>query len=257
MRHAEIITDFHYSGLNPVQFGHEKCAPSQSFGPAVRTYWLLHYIVSGFGTFTRDNITYTLTPGTIFVIPPYLETYYEADATRPWTYIWIGFTTQDALPDVFSQPFISCPEAGAQFDEMLTCSKLNYGKSAFLSGCLWKLIALLLEQHACKTDYVEKALSFMHSEYMHQITIQEITERLCLNRSYFYTIFTNQMGISPSEYLITLRLTKAAELIAHHGENPTVAAASVGYDDYYNFSKIFKKYYGLSPRAYKHSTQNK
>lgn len=256
MHHSEIITDYNYEGLNPVQFGYEKCAPSHSFGPAVRTHWLLHYIVSGFGEFTKDGITYKVSPGQMFIIPPYLETIYKADAKHPWKYIWIGFTTTQNLPDIFSQAVISCPQAGSLFDEMLACSNMENGKSAFLTGCLWKLVGLLLEQGPTQSDYVEKALTCMHSEYMHRITIQEIADRLGLDRSYFYSVFTDRMGMSPSDYLIQLRLTKAAELMLVHNERPSIAAASVGYDDLFHFSKIFKKHYGMSPRNYIHEMKN-
>lgn len=51
----EIIINQNYSGLNPVQFGSEKCRSGWAYGPYVRTFWLLHYIVSGFGTFERDG----------------------------------------------------------------------------------------------------------------------------------------------------------------------------------------------------------
>lgn len=250
MTHSEIITNYNYSGFNPVQFGYERCISSHSYGPAVRTHWLLHYVVSGFGYFTRNGITHKISPGHIFVIPPYEETYYEAAPDKPWYYIWIGFTTDQTLPKIFSQPVISCPNAGILFNEMLSCSVMDSGKSAFLSGCLWKLMSLLLEQGSIPSDYIDKALSCMHSEYMHRITIQDIADRLGLDRSYFYALFTQRMGISPSQYLINLRLTKAAELMIEHGERPSVAAASVGYEDLFHFSKIFKKYYGMSPKNY-------
>ena len=41
MTHSEIVIDYRYGGLNPVEFGHEKCEPAHAYGPAVRTYWLL------------------------------------------------------------------------------------------------------------------------------------------------------------------------------------------------------------------------
>lgn len=256
MTHSEIITNCNYAGLNPVQFGYEHCTPSHAYGPAVRTHWLLHYVVSGFGTFSKDGVTHKISPGNMFVIPPYVETYYEADHEKPWYYIWIGFTAEQPLPEIFSQPTISCPNAGILFDEMLSCSGMDNGKSAFLSGCLWKLMSLLLEQGSIPSDYIDKALSCMHSEYMHRITIQDIADRIGLDRSYFYSLFTQRMGISPSQYLIHLRLTKAAELMIVHGEKPSVAAASVGYEDLFHFSKIFKKYYGMSPKNYIEHTKH-
>ncbi len=250
MAHSEIIIDYHYAGLNPVQFGYEDCSPGHCYGPAVRTHWLLHYIVSGFGTFTREGITHPVGPGDMFVIPPYLETYYEADRDRPWDYIWIGFTTHDRLPEIFSRPVISCPEAGEIFDEMRRCRSYENGKSAYLSACLWKLTGVLLESGKQKPDYIDKALSCIHSEYSNGITVQDIAARLNLDRSYFSTIFTKRVGTPPRDYLRAFRLNKAAELMTSHGEKPSTAAASVGYDDLFHFSKAFKQHFGVSPRQY-------
>lgn len=249
MTHSEIIINEHYPGFNPVQFGHENCTPLHDFGPAVRTHWLLHYVVSGFGKFTREGVTYDVEPGQIFVIPPYLETYYQADEKRPWKYIWIGFTA-DEIPAIFQKPVIFSPNAGTVFNEMLSCSKLENGRSAFLSSCLWKLVSVLQEHGDSKPGYVDKALNYMTSSYSNGITIQEIADSLGVNRKYFSSLFTKQVGISPSEYLINLRLTKAAELMTKYGESPTTAALSVGYDDLYHFSKIFKKHFGMGPREY-------
>ena len=249
MHHNIIVINQHLNGLNPMQLGHEDCAPLHHYGPAVRTHWLLHYVVSGFGTFTREGITHNIKPGEIFVIPPYVETYYEADEKKPWKYIWIGFTTEE-IPEVFLHPVISCPNTENIFHEMLSCGKSENGRSAFLSGCLWKLVGLLSEQGKETTDYVDKALHYMNSEYANGITIQKIADSIGINRKYFCSLFSKQMGISPSEYLIQLRLNKAAELMTIHKQTPTIAATSVGYDDIYHFSKIFKKHFGMSPREY-------
>ncbi len=67
---VEWIVNEHLPGLNPVQFGSERCAPSHAFGPAVRTHWLLHYVISGQGRFTREGETHPVHAGNIFVIPP-------------------------------------------------------------------------------------------------------------------------------------------------------------------------------------------
>lgn len=244
-----IIIDQHFHGLNPMQFGHEDCTPLHAFGPAVRTHWLLHYVVSGFGKFTRENITYDIGPGDIFVIPPYMETYYQADEKHPWKYIWIGFTTEN-IPEVFLSPVISCPNVGNVFHEMLSCSKLENGRSAYLSSCLWKLVSLLSEQGKSTSNYIDMALNLMNSEYANGITIQQIADSIGINRKYFCSLFSKQVGISPSEYLIHLRLNKAAELMISYNQTPTIAALSVGYNDIYHFSKIFKKHFGVSPREY-------
>ena len=70
----DIVINEQYAGFNPVQFGSETCKPGHSFGPSIRTHWLLHYVVQGFGKFVRDGVTWEIGPGEIFVIPPYEET---------------------------------------------------------------------------------------------------------------------------------------------------------------------------------------
>ncbi len=250
MPKSEIVIDCHYDGLNPKLFGWQTCAPNHAYGPAVRTHWLLHYVVSGKGVFRREGREYVLSAGDIFVIPPYLETYYQADRENPWKYVWVGFTTNDSLPEVYHKPVIRCPEAGIVFEEMFRCRDYDTGRSAYLSACLWKLTGILLESGKQKPDYIDKALSCIHSEYANGITVQAIAKRLNLDRSYFSTLFTRRVGVSPRDYLRTYRLNKAAELMTVYGEKPSTAALSVGYEDLFHFSKSFKQQFGVSPREY-------
>lgn len=250
MLHSEIIINENYPGLNPVQFGYQDCTPSHAFGPAVRSHWLLHYVVSGCGIFRREGAEYQINPGEIFVIPPFLETYYEADANHPWRYIWVGFTGNVALPVAFDQPVICCTGIGKVFEDMRRCQNMQNGKSAFLASRIWEMISIILETGKKENDYIEKALHCINAEYMTDITVAQLAERLNLDRCYFSTLFSKQVGVSPSQYLMNLRLDRARELMLRHDQSPSVAAASVGYTDIYNFSKMFKKKYGTSPRQY-------
>lgn len=251
MRHSEILTDLKLYDLNPVIFGHEDCKPLHSYGPAVRSHWLLHYVVSGKGFFTREGVTYKVKKGSLFVIPPYIETFYEADSEDPWTYIWIGFTTKNEVPSCFLSPITHCPEAEIIFDEMRQCSKKSKGKEAFLLAKLWELVSCLSEDEKSQIGYVDKAIQCMKNEYMNPLSISDIANRFGLDRSYFSNLFKAETGISPGKYLTNIRLSTAAEFLVKHGTSPTVAALSCGFADIYHFSKAFKKHYGLSPRAYK------
>lgn len=250
MNQWEIIIDNNYNGFNPVQFGYEECKPNHSFGPAVRNHWLLHFVNSGTGIFVRDGNTYNVAPGEIFVIPPYKETFYKADSEKPWHYTWIGFETDQPLPDVFQKPVIKFAGLDNVFEEMRNCRKFENGKSAYLSAKLWELMAIILDAGKTEPDCIEKAIHCINSEYMNDLTVSGLAQRFGLDRCYFSTLFTKTVGVSPSQYLIELRLKKAADLMLNYGESPSVAAMSVGYTDIYNFSKSFKKKYGLSPRQY-------
>ncbi len=249
MTHDIIITNEGYKGLNPMLFGYENCEKSHYFGPAVRTHWLIHFVVSGFGFYKIADRQYNVGPGEMFVIPPYEETFYKADGEKPWSYIWIGFTSDEKLPVQLSDT-IRCPQALGIFNSMKKCSEISSGRSAFLTARLWDLFSLLLSDEKSDEDYIEKALDCIHSEYMTPITVEQIARRLNLDRSYFSVLFKKKTGVSPKQYLLNYRMSIAASLITENCKSVSVAACSVGYTDIYNFSKMFKRCYGMSPSEY-------
>ena len=249
MLREEIFMDKDYPYINPVQFGYEDCEPSHFFGPRVRNCWLIHFVVSGKGVFQTARGEYTLGAGEMFVIRPYEQTYYEADAHEPWRYIWIAFTCKRELP--FSpDDVIRCPKAQVVFEGMKQSLSMENGRSAFLCAKIWELFAVLLEGTADETDYVEKAVHLIHSGYMTAITVQDIANELKLDRTYFSVLFKKRMGVSPSQYLLERRMKRAADLLVNQGVSVSVAADSVGYADIYTFSKMFKKHFGVSPKTY-------
>lgn len=247
--YSNSIIDKKYPYLNPVQFGYRNCVKSHFCGPMIRTYWIIHYVVSGKGIFKINNKVYTLKKGDMFVIPPYIETYYEADAEKPWSYIWIGFTCDGNLPANLTDT-IHLPKAIQIFESMKFCSQLENGKTEFLCSKLWELFSMIMDFQSEKTDYIECALNLIHIEYMNGITVKDVADRLNLERTYFSALFKRKTGISPSKYLNDYRMKLAKDFIINKKLSITVTAYSVGYTDIYTFSKSFKKHFGLSPRKY-------
>lgn len=247
--YSNAVIDKNFPYINPVQFGYRDCFPSHFCGPMVRKYWLIHYVVSGKGIFKINNKLYTLKTGDMFVIPPYIETYYEADAEKPWSYIWIGFTCDGKLPINLTDT-LHFPKAIKVFESMKKCTEFENGKTEFLCGKLWELFATLSDNMLYKIDYIEYALSIIHTEYMNGITVQDIANRLNLDRTYFSVLFKRKIGISPSEYLNNHRMKIAEEFLVNKKFSITLTAYSVGYTDIYTFSKSFKKHFDYSPRKY-------
>lgn len=246
-----FINDNYNYNLAPVLFGYESCKKSHHFGPAVRTYWLIHYVVSGYGIYKINNKEYHVKPGEMFIIPPYEETYYEADSKTPWNYIWIGFTGNDEIRKLLKDVII-CPEAERIFMDMKNFEECYRNKSAFLTGKLYELISALSEKDTFpqENDYVNQAIACIRSEYMYKITVNDIANRLNIDRTYLSVIFKNKTGISPKQYLINYRLNTAASLLNKHNSSISVIANSVGYSDVYTFSKAFKQHFGITPTKY-------
>ncbi|EGO8073496.1 helix-turn-helix transcriptional regulator, partial [Enterococcus faecalis] len=56
--------------------------------------------------------------------------------------------------------------------------------------------------------------------------------------------------VGPINYLIQIRLNHAKELLKNDSLSVKEVAKTVGYEDAYHFSKLFKKYYGKSPSQF-------
>ena len=95
----------------------------------------------------------------------------------------------------------------------------------------------------------------MQTNYMHPVSISALAGELNLDRSYFSTLFRQQTGLSPQQYLLRCRMEHARELLCSHGFTPGEAALAVGYPDIFAFSRMFKRYYGFSPSEAVHQKQ--
>lgn len=261
---SKIVINQGFSDINPLICGEEQCASGHSYGPAARSYWLLHYVVSGKGMFTSPRGTFSVSKGEIFIIRPYEITFYQADTSEPWKYIWIGFTASTLLPPAMTDnDTVYAPYLADVFFDCLSepdIASLSAGYEYFLCAKIWEILGKLsrLKQRNIQTfeRYIKPAINIMEAEICNGITVEEVAERLHINRSYFSVIFKDSMKISPQKYLLGRRMERAAELLTNHALNNTVTAASVGYSDVFVFSRAFKSYFGVSPSEYKKLTSD-
>ncbi len=72
-----------------IGFSHNQ--PNYSYGYDRREYFILHYIISGCGTYTVNKETYDLKENDGFIVPPDTTVIYRADMKDPWTVYWVGF----------------------------------------------------------------------------------------------------------------------------------------------------------------------
>lgn len=90
---------------------------------------------------------------------------------------------------------------------------------------------------------------YIEANYAQPIRLRELARRAHLSVPYLCARFKQHFGSAPIDYVIRLRLSHAAHLLADRNLTVTQVAAMVGYDDLYHFSKLFKTHYGVSPRA--------
>lgn len=84
-----------------------------------------------------------------------------------------------------------------------------------------------------------------------QLNTKSIAEKFGFTPAYFSRLFQDYKKISPTDYIVRLRMEKAMELFQDHSElKIKEIAAHVGYQDSLYFSKVFRKYTGKSPKQY-------
>lgn len=240
--------------INPMECGEEYCSPDFYRGPTSRQYYLLHYIFEGKGTFRTNSNKYTVTKGQIFVMHPYEVVYYYADPSNPWHYCWIGFEMSIECSVINNNSIVDIPQAEHIFNLIKNADNIDNQRELYLCGKIYELLSMLEQPKVSKRsltlEYAKKAKQYIDINYMHPISIAQIAKDLNINRSYFSTIFRKHIGKSPQQYLLDVRLENAAELIANHNCSVSEAAISSGYPDIFNFSKMFKNKFGVSPSYY-------
>jgi len=239
-----LLTDRKLRDLNPLIAGEEVCAPGHSFGPAVRKYTLIHYVLRGKGTLYARGGAHPVRAGQAFVILPEEVTTYTADLEDPWYYRWIGF--DGALSTRFSllPPVLTLPEMF--FGRMMRLPARSAATEYLLVGELFSLYAYLFTENPGGSPHVRRVENYIRSNYMHPIRVEKIAAESNLDRRYLSRLFKEETGLSIQEYLIQVRLEEAERLLLR-GCNVKEAAHLSGYEDVSNFSKMYKKRTGRTP----------
>ncbi|NQX59720.1 ABC transporter substrate-binding protein [Paenibacillus qinlingensis] len=120
---------------------------------------------------------------------------------------------------------------------------------------LYELVEQLHEQgvEIIQPDLVSQAVYYMEEHYQEALSLEELADTLECTSRQLLRLFKSQMGTSPIEYLIQLRVNKAKELLIYTDRTLKEISESVGYADSYYFSRIFKKQEGVSPKRFKES----
>lgn len=110
------------------------------------------------------------------------------------------------------------------------------------------LLALVSRQ--THFSLISRVLKRIENQYTENLTVDQLALDANMSVSAFHHNFKSVTSTSPLQYIKTFRLHKARMLIVHDGMKASAAAMRVGYESASQFSREFKRYFGVTPGEY-------
>ena len=105
---------------------------------------------------------------------------------------------------------------------------------------------------------LKTAVDFIDSHYMdEEISLNTVANVANVSSNHFSALFSQNMGQTFIEYMTTLRMNKAKELLRCTGMRSSEIAGEIGYKDAHYFSYLFKKTQGMTPSDYRKAREDK
>ncbi|MEH7379481.1 response regulator [Bacillus sp. JJ1533] len=105
-------------------------------------------------------------------------------------------------------------------------------------------------------ELLSKAKNYIDLRYYESLTLEDVAEYVELSPYHFSKLFKEKMGVTFIDYLTTVRVNQAKREMDDPSKSLKEICYSVGYKDPNYFSRVFKKYTGMSPSEYRSITIN-
>lgn len=252
--------------------GVENCLPDYYYHTENRPGYHMHIVLRGKGQLSVNGRVQDVRIGQMFLTKPGEDTWYKADAKDPWVYCWMSFDGTQAKGIVEKAGFfnginvlechVSQQDLYALVLKVLDQAELTPSNIYSRTAYLLEFISLVIDSY-CETEkenrikheyptdmYVDYAANFIRANYA-TVKIADVAKYIGIHRSYLTGIFKKKMRVSPQEYLMLCRIKQACKLLEETNNPIQEISRKVGYDNPLTFSKTFKSYCGMSPRAYR------
>jgi AraC-like DNA-binding protein len=145
----------------------------------------------------------------------------------------------------------------ALFADLLFGDSRGRQISTYCYGLFFQLLSMHQSEQP-QEEFVSKssamyneAVAYIDAHVNQQIKVSDLCEHLHIVPNYLYKLFMRHGGISPQVYIITSKMQTAATLLTLHDDSIAAIGYMVGYPDQGQFSKCFRRMYGVSPSEYR------
>ncbi|MHB0946796.1 MAG: AraC family transcriptional regulator [Sedimentisphaerales bacterium] len=247
--------------------GYEKCAPDYQINRNSYPYYVIKYTISGRGTFTIHSKTHQLKAGVLSGFSPRDAHNYQSNSDSPLEHIFIIFTGAKACQllkqsSIASKNAIEVANPSETLYLLKAIMRMGIEKPPFSQQiCRSYLRILLLRQAAnidlSTTDFSQsietyrRCKKYIDDNFTTISSPADVADNCAVNMRYMARLFQRYGRITPHDYIMRLKLNKAATLLLTSGLSINEIGYSLGFNDPYHFSRVFKKFHGLAPHHYR------
>lgn len=113
-----------------------------------------------------------------------------------------------------------------------------------------------LSYSATQRRNIEKSLTYIHSNYLNDISIEKLAEIEQISISHYRKKFIEVMNVPPKQYITSLRISYAANLLQYTNQPIKEIAVLCGYEDLGYFYRVFKKVTNITPTHCRSAKRN-
>ena len=226
----------------------------------------LHYVLQGEGAFYLNRKPFNVEEGDLLIINSN-ELHEGESCSYNFDALVVifemdSFSREIANFNVLFQSHIKCDN---HIQKLLTTiyqeeMDRNHGYKLAMKGKIYELITYLLRNYVIEKQSAREntkrnknlkrlntVLSYIHDNYAEPITNKELANLIHVSEFHFSHIFKDAMGMSPLNYVNEVRLKKAFNLLEQKEMTISEIAIAVGFQDYNNFGRQFRRLYGYAP----------
>lgn len=232
--------------------------------PHIHSHLELIYMEEGSSMATVDNKDFLIEKGDLFLsFPNQIHYYHDRSTVSGYLFIFSPDLFKD-FKEIFQtqvpySPIIKCNQLPLDLRSRLkkiknkNRSESNFEKIA-AKGYLLTLLAELLPLMtlvATPTDHdsIKSVLTYCSENYTEPLTLELISKELHLNKYYISHIFNERMNIGFADFVNSLRIEHACNLL-EKGSNITEIAFASGFSSIRTFNRVFVQNMGMTPRDY-------
>ena len=244
------------------------CRPHTSSRSSLQSYLFL-VVIDGAGTLVYDSKEYELTTNSCVFIDckkPYSHT---TDESNLWTLRWCHFygPTMQSIYNKYCErggrPVFTPEDSAPFFDvlsELLRVAKgSDYMRDMLINEQLSILIRLIMAESwhpedkalPSKRASVLEVKRYLDENFSERIVLDDLCNQFYISKYYLTHSFKDQFGMSITNYLLSVRITKAKQLLRFSNKTVEEIGYETGIGAPTYFSRVFKDVEGVSPSQYR------